>query len=91
MKKTDFITLVAGKAAMTKKDAERALDAVLESVEEVLVSGDKLQLMGFGSFETKVRPARTGRNPKTGESMPIAESTVPVFKAGKQLKDKVNQ
>ena len=67
MKKTDFITLVAGKAEMTKKDAEKALDAVLESIEEVLVAGDKLQLIGFGSFETKDRPERTVRNPKTGK------------------------
>ena len=90
MKKTDFITLVAGKAEMTKKDAEKALDAVLESIEEVLVAGDKLQLIGFGSFETKDRPERTVRNTKTGESMMVAASTVPVFKPGKQLKDKVN-
>lgn len=90
MKKTDFITLVAGKAEMTKKDAEKALDAVLESIEEVLIARDKLQLIGFGSFETKDRPERTVRNPKTGESMIVAASTVPVFKPGKQLKDKVN-
>lgn len=90
MKKTDFITLVAGKAEMTKKDAENALDAVLESIEEVLIARDKLQLIGFGSFETKDRPERTVRNPKTGESMIVAASTVPVFKPGKQLKDKVN-
>ncbi len=90
MKKTDFITLVAGKAEMTKKDAEKALDAVLDSIEEVLIAGDKLQLIGFGSFETKDRPERTVRNPKTGESMTVAASTVPVFKPGKQLKDKVN-
>lgn len=91
MKKTDFISMVAEKAEMTKKDAEKALDAVLESIEEILVDGDKLQLMGFGSFETKARPERTGRNPKTGENMTIAAATVPVFKPGKQLKEKVNK
>ncbi len=90
MKKADFITMIANKTEMTKKDAEKALDAVLESIEEVLSAGDKLQLIGFGSFEAKDRPARTVRNPKTGESMTVAASTVPVFKPGKQLKERVN-
>lgn len=90
MKKADFIAIVAEKADITKKDAEKAVDAVLESVEEVLVAGDKLQFVGFGSFEVKERPARTGRNPKTNEPMEIKASTVPVFKPGKLLKDKVN-
>lgn len=91
MKKTDFIARVAEKANMTKKDAEKALDAVMESIEEVLVAGDKLQLVGFGSFEVKDRPARMGRNPKTNEPMEIKATTIPTFKPGKQLKEKVNK
>ncbi len=91
MKKTEFIALVAEKADCTKKDAEKALNAVIDSIEEVLVAGDKLQLMGFGTFETKKRPARTCRNPRTGEQMPVAAATVPAFKPGSQLKEKVNK
>ncbi|MGE4549529.1 MAG: HU family DNA-binding protein [Intestinibacillus sp.] len=90
MKKTDFIALVASKADMTKKDAEKALDAVMSAVEDVLAEGDKLQLVGFGSFETKARPERIGRNPKSGEPMKIEAAVIPVFKPGKQLRDRVN-
>ena len=90
MKKNEFVALVAEKADLSKKDAEKAVNAVLDSIEEVLASGDKVQFVGFGSFEVKVRPARTGRNPQTNEPMEIKESKNPVFKAGKMLKDKVN-
>lgn len=91
MNKNEFVALVADKADMTKKDAERALDAVLESIEEVMVAGDKLQLVGFGSFETKFRKERAGVKPSTGEPITIAAATIPVFKPGKQLKEKVNR
>lgn len=89
MKKNQFIALVAEKSGMTKKDAERAADAVFEAIEDVLAAGDRLQLTGFGTFKTRVRPARMGRNPKTGEPMPIEEATVPVFEPGKQLRERV--
>lgn len=90
MKKNEFITLVAEKSGMTKKDAERAADAVFEAIEDVLTAGDRLQLTGFGTFKTRQRKGRMGRNPKTGEAMPIPEATIPVFEAGKQLREKVN-
>lgn len=89
MKKTELIAAVAEKAELSKKDAEKALNAVLESVSEALASGDKIALVGFGTFETKTREARTCRNPRTGESMEIPATTLPVFKAGKGLKDAV--
>lgn len=91
MKKPELIAAVAEKAELSKKDAEKALNAVLETVAETLAAGDKVQLVGFGTFETKFREARTGRNPRTGESMEIAASTTPVFKAGKALKDAVTK
>lgn len=91
MKKTDFVAKVSEKTGMTKKDAEKTLDAIIESIEEVLVSGDKLQFVGFGSFEVKERPARMGRNPKTNEPMAIQAAKVPAFKPGKLLKDKLNK
>lgn len=91
MKKDDFITLVADKADLTKKDTEKAIDAVICSIGEILVSGDKLQLIGFGTFETKQRPERMGHNPKSGEPMIIKAATVPVFKPGKQLREQVNK
>lgn len=90
MNKNEFISMVADKAELTKKDTEKVLDAITDCIEEILAKEDKLQLVGFGTFETKVRPERTGRNPKTGESVLIAQATVPVFKPGKQLKEKVN-
>lgn len=91
MNKTELIAEVAKKAGLSKKDAEKALNATLETVAETLVKGDKVQLVGFGSFETKTRAAHTGRNPMTGASMEFPEKTVPVFKAGKALKDKVQK
>ena len=90
MNKTELVANVAEKAGLSKKDAEKALSPVIESVEEALVAGDKVQLIGFGTFEVKDRAARTGRNPQTGKEIKIAASRNPVFKAGKALKDAVN-
>ena len=91
MNKTELISSIAEKAELTKKDAEAALKAFTETVEEVLASGDKIQIVGFGTFETRERAAREGRNPRTKEPLTIPASTVPVFKAGKELKEKVNK
>lgn len=91
MNKTELITSMAGKSQLTKKDAELALKAFVDSVEEALVNGEKVQLVGFGTFETRVRAEREGRNPRTKETIKIAASTVPVFKAGKDFKEKVNK
>ena len=82
---------MAEKSKLTKKDAEVALKSFIESVEETLEKGEKVQLVGFGTFETRNRAARVGRNPRTKEEINIPESTVPVFKAGKEFKDKVNK
>lgn len=90
MKKSEFVAVVAEKAGLTKKDAEKAMDAVFETVGDVLASGDKLQISGFGTFETRTRAARTGHNPRTGEEIAIAAATLPAFKPGKALKDKVD-
>ena len=89
MNKTELITAVAEKSGLSKKDAEKALAAVVDSLTDAMVKGDKVQLVGFGSFETKQREARTGRNPKTKETIEIPATRVPVFKAGKALKDAV--
>lgn len=89
MNKAELITSVSEKAELTKKDAEKAVNAFLETVTEVLAAHDKVQLIGFGTFETRERSARKGRNPQTGEEIEIAASNVPVFKAGKALKDAV--
>jgi len=89
MNKTELIAEVANKAGLSRKDAEKALGAVVETITEAVVKGDKVQLVGFGSFETKQREARTGRNPKTKETIEIPATRVPVFKAGKTLKDAV--
>lgn len=91
MNKTELVNAVAEQAEIPKKDAEKAVKAVFDSIAGALVEGDKVQLIGFGTFETRERQARVGRNPKTGEDMPIAASTVPCFKAGKALKDSVNK
>ena len=82
---------VAEKADVSKKDAEAVISATLETITAALKEGDKVQLVGFGSFEVKKRAARMGRNPKTKESIEIPASVVPVFKAGKALKDSVGQ
>ena len=89
MNKTELVAAIAEKTDLTKKDAELALTAVVESITEALVKGDKVQLIGFGSFEVKNRAARVGRNPKTKEAIEIPATKVPVFKAGKLLKDNV--
>jgi DNA-binding protein HU-beta len=89
--KAELITSMAEKSKLTKKDAELALKALIESVEESLEKGEKVQLVGFGTFETRARAAREGRNPRTKEVINIPATTVPVFKAGKEFKDKVNK
>ena len=89
MNKTELNNAVAPKAEISKKDAEKALAAVLGSIEDALKAGDKVQLIGFGTFEVKERAARTGHNPKTGEAIEIAAAKVPSFKAGAALKDAV--
>lgn len=90
MTKTELIAEVAEKTGLKKKDAEAAVTAVLAAVEEKLAAGEKVQLVGFGTFEVKERPERDGRNPSTGETIKIAASKRPVFTAGKALRDKVN-
>ena len=89
MNKTELINAVAAKAEISKKDADKALTAVLASIEEALVKGEKVQLIGFGTFEVKERAARTGHNPKTGEAIEIAAAKLPAFKAGAALKNAV--
>ena len=89
MNKTELIASVAEKCGITKKDAERVINATLDSVTASLVAGDKVQLSGFGIFETKQREARIGRNPRTKEAIQIPASRQPVFKASKALKDAV--
>ena len=91
MNKTELVAAIAEKTDLTKKDAELALTAVVESITEALEKGDKVQLIGFGSFEVKNRAARTGRNPKTKEAINIPASKVPAFKASKTLKDAVSK
>ena len=89
MNKTELIAEIAGKTGLSKKDAEKALAATIETVIDTINKGDKVQLVGFGSFELKCREARMGRNPKTKEAIEIPASRVPVFKAGKAFKDAV--
>lgn len=89
MNKAELVASVAEKAEMTKKDAEKAVNALFAAIEEALAKGDKVQLVGFGTFEVRERAARVGRNPRTGEEITIAATKVPVFKPGKALKDAV--
>lgn len=92
MNKGELVSAVAAKTNVTKKDAEAAVNAFIASVQEALVKGEKVQLIGFGTFETRDRKAREGRNPKKpSEVIHIAASKAPVFKAGKALKDAVNK
>lgn len=91
MNKTELVAAIAEKAGLTKKDAEKALTAAVEAVSEALVNEDKVQVIGFGTFEVKKRGARQGRNPRTNELIDIPATKTPVFKAGKALKDKVAQ
>ena len=90
MNKTELVAAVAEQAGLSKKDAEAAVKAFTEVVAEALKAGDKIQLVGFGTFEVSERAAREGRNPRTGETMTIEASKTPKFKAGKALKDLVN-
>ena len=90
MNKTQLIEVIADKSGLKKKEAEAALNAMTEAVAQALKAGDKVQLVGFGTFEVKERAARSGRNPKTGETIQIAASKSPAFAAGKALKDAVN-
>lgn len=90
MYKNEFITAVSEKAGISKKDSETVINAVIGSITEALARGDKVQIAGFGVFETKLRAARRGRNPATGEEMEIPACNVPIFKASKILKDAVN-
>ena len=89
MNKNDLAAAVAAKTGMTKKASSEAIDAVFEAITEALAKKDKVQLIGFGTFETRERAARVGRNPATGEEMKLPASTVPAFKPGKALKDAV--
>ena len=90
MNKTELIDVMASKTGMTKKNAEAALNAFVETVSEQLAKGDKISLVGFGTFEVAERAEREGRNPQTGETMKIAASKAQKFNAGKALKDSVN-
>ncbi|MGB4023888.1 MAG: HU family DNA-binding protein [Acutalibacteraceae bacterium] len=89
MNKTDLVNAVAEKAEFSKKDADKAVAAVIESITDALIEGDKVQLVGFGTFEVRDRAEKQGHNPKTGEPMTIPASKLPAFKAGKALKDAV--
>ena len=92
MNKAELISAVAEKSGLAKKDADAAVNAMLESIEEALEACEKVQLIGFGTFETRDRKERQGRNPrKPGETIRIAASKAPVFKAGKKLKERVNK
>ena len=90
MNKSELVASVAEKSGLTKKDAEKAVNAVFDAITETLVAGEKVQLVGFGTFEVSERAAREGRNPQSGEPMTIAASKAPKFKAGKALKDMIN-
>ena len=91
MNKIEFINAAAEKAGMKKKDMTKALDAITETLTDAMKNGDKVSFVGFGTFEVKERATREGRNPRTGETMTIAASKIPSFKAGKALKDAVNE
>ena len=90
MNKTELIAKVAADTGLTKKDAAAAVESILGAITDTVAAGDKVSLTGFGIFEPKHREARTGRNPRTKEAVEIPASTVPVFKAGKAFKEKVN-
>lgn len=89
MNKTELISSVVEQSGLTKTDATKAVNAVFGSIQDALANGDKVQLIGFGTFETRERAERTGRNPQTGEDMVIPAMRVPAFKAGKELKEAV--
>ncbi|GHU60264.1 transcriptional regulator [Clostridia bacterium] len=89
MNKADLINVVAESSGLSKKDTERVINNTIKAISDALVEGDKVQLVGFGVFEVKSRAARVGRNPRTSESISIPASRLPLFKAGKALKDAV--
>lgn len=89
MNKTELVNTVATQAELTQADAKKAVDALIETISNTLAKEEKIQLVGFGTFEVRERAARTGRNPQTGEEIQIAASKVPAFKAGKELKEAV--
>lgn len=91
MNKAELVAAIAAQAELSKKDSEKALKAFIDIVTDELVKGEKVQLVGFGTFEVSTRPARTGRNPQTKQNITIAASKAPKFKAGKALKDVVNK
>ena len=91
MNKGELVAALAAKTELSKKDSEAALNALIDVIGETIAKGEKVQLIGFGTFESKSRPARVARNPRTGEEVKIAASKAPAFKAGKALKDKVNK
>ena len=91
MNKMDLVNSVAEKTDMTKKDAEKVINAVFEGINNALAKGDKVQLVGFGTFEVKERAARIGRNPRTGEEISIPATRVPSFKPGKSLREAVGE
>lgn len=90
MNKKDLVQKIAETNELTKQQAADVLDTVLDSIGDAIAAGDKVQLLGFGTFEKRERPERTARNPRTGETIEIAAASVPAFKPGKALKDKVN-
>jgi DNA-binding protein HU-beta len=90
MNKQELVGLVTEKAGLSKKTSESAVATIIEGISDALAKGEKVQLVGFGTFEVRQRQAREGRNPSTGEKIKIAAQKVPAFKAGKALKDKVN-
>lgn len=90
MNKTDLIAAVAAKSELSKKDSEKAVNAVFASIEEALKADEKVSVIGFGTFEAKKRPARKGHNPATGKEIQIPASKAPAFKAGKAFKDALN-
>ena len=91
MNKGELVAALAAKTELSKKDSEAALNGLIEVIGDTIAKGEKVQLIGFGTFESKSRPARVARNPRTGEEVKIAASKAPAFKAGKALKDKVNK
>ena len=91
MNKQELIASIAQSAEISKTDAAKALAATIDSITKAMAKGDKVQLVGFGTFEVRARAARTGKNPRTGEAIKIAASKVPSFKAGKALKDTINK
>lgn len=90
MNKGDLVGVVADKTGLTKKEAEKAVNAVFDGIQEALTNNEKVQLIGFGTFEVRERKERKGRNPQTGEEINISSAQVPAFKAGKALKDAVS-